>query len=280
MFLTLNDGPTAAYFKDVVATKDTTRNIAEDGSLKGKFSGVDGTYKCAGGDCTIGISANNDKGITIGGDGTLTFEPTLAEGAELSSIFVEGTPKDDDEYLWFGYWMSGSDHDIYTDAGAGGEIGYGNNLDDLETGRTGVTAKYSGAAGGYYTHGDNAGEFAAKASLTADFGAAGKIADDNANMIGGTISDFEATSGDGDLDAWKLTLKATGFNDAGVIAGGITSSPDAEAGEWRADLHGQTAGGNASDDAPVMVPAAVTGQFTGNFGAGSHVAGAFAAEKE
>ena len=268
---------TAAYFKDVVATKDTTRNIAADGSLKGKFSGVDGTYKCGSGtDCTIRISGVDDKGITI--TGTLTFEPTLAEGAELSSIFVEGTPKDDDDYLWFGYWMSGSDHDIYTDAG---EMGY---QPSTYANTSNVTATYKGASGGYYTHDTNAGEFAAKASLTAVFGTGGANTEAAAgsahNGITGTISDFVATSGGADISSWKLTLgKASTMNGetrtqfASTTVSGVTTSPDAAAGKWSASFHAL----DTADDAD-GTPDAVTGQFTGNFGAGSHVAGAFAAE--
>jgi len=270
--LTITSGPLAAYFKDFGVDKTTQKTVPMAGS-KGKFAGVDGTYECSSATaCTITINTNNDKAVTITGD--LTFTPTLDDGAELSSIFVEGKETPDADYLIFGYWMSGSDQDIYINAGTKGRahIKVG-NLNALTT-----TAKYSGAAGGYYTHGDNAGEFAAKASLTAVFGNGGagdkQAAGADHNGITGTISGFQATSGGADLGAWELTLKKATIGTNPSLVNGITTSPDAADGQWSArffDLTDVTA--RTSD-----TPDAVAGQFTGNFGKGSHVAGGFAAE--
>jgi len=272
--LTITSGPLAAYFKDFGVDETTRKTVPMAGS-KGKFAGVDGTYECSG-NAACTINANDDKAVTI--TGVLTFTPTLDDGAELSSIFVEGKEAPDADYLIFGYWMSGSDQDIYINAGTKGGVHITEeNLNNLAT-----TAKYSGAAGGYYTHGDNAGEFAAKASLTAVFGNGGagdkQAAGADLSGITGTISGFQATSGGADLGAWELTLKKATIpnilSSANGTVKGDTTSPDAADGQWSARFFDLTDVTARTPD----TPDAVAGQFTGNFGKGSHVAGGFAAE--
>ena len=274
----------AAYFKDVVDKEDTTITIEAGKERKAKFAGIDGTYKCGGGSCTIAIEG---KDVKLTG-GALTFEPTLADGQDLTDLFVAGTPTPDADYLLFNYWMSGSDQEIYTNARTRGR-GYisGDGENTLNAIVNNTTATYRGAAGGYYTHGTNAGEFAAKAELKAVFGNGGTgdkaAAGADRQGISGTISDFKAITGGATLSAWKLTLKKAVVPAVG--GGGImtaaTTSPDASNGQWSARFFDLTDVQNAAaSDTVHDYPDAVAGQFTGNFGAGSHAAGAFAAETD
>ena len=254
----------------------STITLAAAGSVMGSYYGIAGTFACpAGGDnCVI---TRDDKG-KITTSFNITFTPTASGDARDNAIVMNAV--DDNEYLHFGYWMDGGE--IYTFVG---EKGYSGTVADYSTSNT--TATYKGAAGGYYTHGTAAGEFTAKAELKAVFGTGGTTATDAAvgsahNGISGTISDFAATTGGATLDAWKLTLGKADLPSSGSFAGpvkGDTTSPDAASGKWSANFHEYTTQPTPADDVPA-IPDAVTGQFTGNFGAGSHVAGAFAAEKE
>ena len=245
--------------------------IINEGSANaqpGKFLGVDGKYECMADTCTI----DKGTGTTAVTTGTIYFTPTTDTDNPLNGIFVEGTAEADDEYIWFGYWMS--EGDIHTWVG---QEGYDQGLDADLTDNN-VTVTYKGSAGGFYTTGTAAGEFAAKADLTAYFGD-GVLSEDDAvatanhNTISGTISDFASTTGGANLSAWKLTLDKTTIS-TNVVADGTTSSTSGPEGQWDATFHEFGAsGGDVSTDAPD----AVTGQFTGSFSATDHVAGSFAA---
>ena len=244
----------------------STIKLAEDGSVMGSYYGIAGTFACAGGDdCEI---TRDDKG-KITTSVNITFTPTASDDARDHAIVMNAV--DDDEYLHFGYWMDGGE--IYTFVGS--NDGYVPSTYDTTS--TPATATYKGAAGGYYTHGTAAGEFTAKAELTANFGDLASVATAARNGISGTISDFAATTGGATLDAWKLTLGKADLP-SGALAGSVngdTTSPDAASGKWSAVFH--ELAGTTDDGATPDLPDAVIGQFTGNFGAGSHVAGAFAA---
>ena len=250
--------------------QQSTITLAANGSVMGSYYGIAGTFACGSTACVI---TRDDKG-KIGTNNDITFTPTASGAARNNAIVMNAV--DDDEYLHFGYWMDGGE--IYTFVG---EKNYGGLVADYSSFNT--TATYKGAAGGYYTHSTAAGEFTAKAELKAVFGAGGTGTDAAVgsahNGISGTISDFAATTGGATLDAWKLTLGKADFPSvfsATATLSGDTTSPDAASGKWSAVFHESTS--TEDDSATPNLPDAVTGQFTGNFGAGSHVAGAFAAE--
>jgi len=247
-------------------TTSTTKTIAANGNVAGSFYGVPGKFECGGTACVVTRDGEGDISL----DNDITFNPD----GDAGDIIVKGVGKDED-YLHFGYWFDGDR--LYTFSG---ESGYMRTAGDitpaLETADI-TAATYRGAAAGAYVQGSSAGEFDADADLTANF-AGDNISDDDAYTISGKISDFNAATGNGNLDAWELTLGKIDFGNAAnsevvqsASATGVTTSPDAANGEWRMTLYGSTA---------TAVPSAVTGQFNGNFGAGNHAAGAFGATSD
>ena len=245
----------------------TTSQTVPAAGLTGSYYGVAGKFTCGTAGC--GVTRDDDGNIQVT-EQSLIFTPEL-DGREQSDVPVIGARKDT-AYLHFGYWYNGERLDTFAGAGGADYILTG----DVSSLAAGTTATYSGAAGGAYVHGNAAGNFAADADLTANFTAGVTVAADDAYSISGKISDFRSTSGGGDLKDWELTLGKIAFDNGSTARTwddltGTTTSKDAANGKWNVRLYGSSATG---------APTAATGEFNGNFGAGSHAAGAFGATSD
>ena len=163
----------------------------------GTYKGVRGNYICT-------ANANNDTCtyskdtatgyITLGGSATWTFDP----GNDNTRITI------DPEYLSYGRWMT-RDKDGNYRVGAFYQIGgMDGGTPSITIGHQVGTATYVGEAHGIYaikggalTTNTGAGEFKARATLTANFGAS--------DTIHGKINSFDVPNS----SDWEVRLKQT-----------------------------------------------------------------------
>ena len=244
----------------------------EEGSFRGSFDGVPGTFQCSVMDgCTVRI-----RGEATSEAAKLISEEkwTFIADDHLAQVL---TARKDGDYLTLGWWLEIPDavegehefapffagRDPFTQANIQAVAG---------------SAKYSGPAAGKYAYrhrGENEaykGVFTAQADLTANFDSApttgpNPVAGD---MIQGTISEFE--SGDGhNLGDWNVVLTAAAI--ATPIVRGVDSTASHnesrangrrfDKGSWGGEFFGN---GGEDDNNVWDTPTSVAGAFDAYWG--------------
>ena len=244
--------------------------------ISGSYSGVAGSYSCTPGanTCAVQVAA---KGFTLGGltdpdDATTftagnaawTFKPTNPE-ARIMSV-------PDDLYASYGWWIHKSENGMTYTASTFHDL-KGTATATVDLPEAGTATYMGGAVGKYALHSstggtNDSGDFTAKATLEADFGAS------NANTITGTIDDFKGA--DGMSRDWSVELKEADAADGGVITAAKTvwtigGDAASDSGEWLGNFREQ------GDDG---VPGVVTGTFHSTYGNAGNMVGAFGANEE
>ena len=248
----------------------TTHNEAnKNQEVDGTYQGARGKYKCAAA-CTV---TSLDEGYDLGTD--WTFTPNA--GAMLD--------KEDDTYLYFGWWVRKNDKDAPTHAGATYGVSTGNlmSFTGVDAPALITKATYTGKAAGKFAISDafrpaddDSGHFTADAKLEADF-----KADDS--TLSGTINNFRLNDGTTDAgwsvelqkavwDTDKFETDATEATNKGHTVWSIGSAKGAAAGSWEAQLYNEKAG------AANNTPQAVVGKFHSMINQSHEMVGAFGAE--
>ena len=258
---------------------DTT-DVETESSFDGMFNDVPGTFKCTG-----ACMASSDKdGYLSGLAGTWTFTP---DAEDLEALMVAGVVPDPD-YLDFGYWVvatTDADGDVTY---AVGTFGHGNAVYG-STSQLEGTAEYAGDAAGVYmtkTFDPNtgsaipgeAGQFTAKAALTAYF-MGGAVTSNDRFKVSGTITDFVNNDGGtlkySDGEKWKVDLmKGDSELNNGSFAGMTSGGTGTDPGEYAGNFYGST----TPVGAVTPMPSAAAGTFNAHFSNG-HAAGGFGARK-
>ena len=251
--------------------------------ISGTLQGAPGTFRCAGtsetggsGDsCTVDISGPNDYVFTNDAGVEWQFIPTSA----TSKVIIQ-----DAEYMWFGWWMreplettpTNDEVMLFSYAANYG----GTNPVPNVTGAT-SSATYEGAAIGYYGIYDieaaeddrsRSGRFQAKATLTADFDAAGE------GTLSGSITEFVTELGT--EPTWSVTLKSQTISsgevaaEANTVSWSISGLPR-DGGQWEAAFYS-----NFESPAPTAQPTGVAGAFSAQYGDHRRMIGAFGAERD
>ena len=225
--------PTPGAGVQIVLDDDETSYTGAEGtendeSVTGTLNGISGTFTCTANTCNVTFPTDTVPGradntvATISGDGW-TFE---------SDENIESQAKQDDDYLYFGYWLQDEgDNDFAFNTFFGGAMPFA--LDDALISSTGAQsgaaftaveskAVYTGSAAGKYVEktlevvgGEAvpvaiAGDyFTADARLTAYFGQTPNVALNMQNTIRGMISNFKNSNGD-DVN-FTITLNAIDF---------------------------------------------------------------------
>ena len=257
------------YDEDDQDTTDVMEN-----KYPGTFYGVPGSYFCGNADCRAEVSGTGV--LTL--EGNWTFVP---DGTDTAMISVPGGTQDDD-YLWFGYWVETVDPDegaeTYTvQTFTGGSMLYEFPSDaQMVKGR----ATYTGAAGGVYMRRESldtatTGTFTAKATVNAVFGG-GDIGIDDQFKVSGMVEDFVDDVGRN--LGWTAMLSEATIerSEAGEFTGVTMGDSAADAGAWSGQFYGPADDG-ADTPVPVL-PTGVAGEFNANFNNG-HAAGGFGATR-
>ena len=243
--------------------------------LRGTFDGTPGEYSCTG-TCS---STNDGKGGPSSLGGTWHFKPDT--GAMLS--------QPDDEYLYYGWWVSKDSDGEPTAASAfvgvveptAGDLDNGGDL----TAITG-SASYSGHAAGKFAMSNpldgtgNGGHFTADANLEATFGTGATAG------VTGTIDNFRLNDGSTD-PGWSVSLARGGLGAAGAISApaadptvwSINGNKAPASGTWSGTMYDEMPG-NAPDGDGSNIPTTVTGTFYSEFSTIGRMVGAFGADKE
>ncbi len=244
--------------------------------VRGTYDGAPGEYSCTGA-CS---STNDGKGSPSGLGGTWTFKPDT--GAMVS--------QPDDEYLYYGWWVSKNSDGEPTAASAfvgvvepnAGDLNNGGDL----TAITG-SASYSGHAAGKFAMSNpldgtgNGGHFTADANLEATFSGTNP-------GVTGTIDNFRLNDGSED-PGWSVSLARGGLSNSG----GSITAPASDPTVWSIDGNKAPASGTWSgtmyDEMPAddpdandgsNIPTTVTGTFYSEFSTIGRMVGAFGADKE
>ena len=254
--------------------------------VSGSLGRASGTFTCASTaetNCHVTNQNNHYRFV-----GPWAFTPSSA-GATVRV--------DDAEFMYFGWWARQSNTDgswsfrtFHGPAGTGTNRSTAGELSQL----TG-TATYQGPAVGHYSfyqpeagqlrgHSEY-GEFTARATLTANFTAAGTALDGD-ETVSGIIDQF-----DGHPD-WTLTLKQTAIDSNGVVARGTNTVSWSIAGEafaapdsgtWEAAFYSnlpasqRTSTGTPDEDA---TPTGMAGTFEATYHQSGAIIGAFGAHKQ
>ena len=265
---------------------------------------IPGTFTC-GTNCDPVTSMTNlvtrDMDLSSELDDGWTFESDNNE--------EEGATQDDN-YMYFGYWLQSpadpnTTEDYQFAAISDGSKSFVVDGDLIGNDEEVLKATYEGGAAGRYTtrklRFENQaedpqslgyhGRFTAKAKLTAIFGAHDDIEMDDQNKIQGTIRDFMDADDDTDLD-FEVTLTPLAITTGGITSGGAgtatavfggtaTSSAgkDDGTGQWSANFFGPAADTEAMEDVKNKLPGGVAGLFDAK-SLRTNVVGAFAAEKQ
>ena len=262
----------------------------------GMFHGISGEYTCAPINTGLCQAFTDDDGMLAGLVGNWTFEPEEVETGDPAHMVADAIP--DADYMRFGYWLQTTRPDPEEDtddpkttymiqAFVGGAEEFVMNT-DIEG-----TAEYKGRAAGVYVRkvvksgGDiasaTAGEFHAKASLTAYFGG-DEVAVSNQYRLKGTVDAFQDSTTGMALAGWAVNLEGADPGSASLFGQSGSSTPEGSnaamtrtvgdtagsTGTWTAQFFGLN-----TDDAQ---PSGVAGEFNAHWTNG-HAVGAFGAEK-
>ena len=287
---------------DDAETYNGDDGTADDESVTGTLNGIAGTFTCTTGECTVafatatpGTSIADNTVATLTGDGW-TFE---------SDGNVETQATQDDDYMYFGYWLQDEgDNDFAFNTFFGGNAAFALAADLIDNTAAAFTmteskAVFTGSAAGKYVEktlevvgGEAtpvaiAGDyFTADATLTAYFGQSPDVPSNMHNSIRGTISNFENSQGD-DVN-FRINLNAIAIDTGdgtftgGTVAGVHGSGSDitqtiagADGGEWEGQFFGPA---GETDDVATTLPTGVAGDFQAHFN-DAHVVGAFGATR-
>ncbi|MCY4240487.1 MAG: hypothetical protein OXD36_01950, partial [Rhodobacter sp.] len=212
--------------------------------ISGTYAGVSGTFRCApgGGDCT---SKDGEPE-----DGTWHFKPNNKDDR------VTGNK------IEWGWWLIPGGDDAVEAVGLYYPIPgtLPTSLSELGEGK----ATYEGDATGQYAVTGDSGKFTAKATLTAEFGAAPKLS--------GNIHTFKGAD-DKARTGWNVELKENTGNAGGTFAAAngttVWQGNDVTSG-WAAQMY---------DGGEDEVPTLITGAFRAE-SQGGRMAGVFGAEHE
>ncbi len=243
----------------------------------GTFRGVAGTFTCETAGCTI---TRDDDGDITAVSSEWSFEST----DPVDSLAVQAT-----DYLFFGAWLETTDEDAANvfKVFAGGDVTWAG------TASTAVgSATYEGAAAGMYATKENeikpdgtvgpvdgsvmAGEFVAKARLTANFGGPGLAANDHF-MITGAIYDFMDGTEMLDFMVNLSTAAGTGVRTAfgaPEASASFGTNPSTSA-SWSYGFFGAA---DPDGDGSNLLPTGIAGVFDAHF-ANGHLAGGFGATR-
>ena len=259
----------------------TKANAKEDAVyIRGSFDGANGEYRCTGA-CS---STNDGKGAPSVLGGVWHFKPDA--GAMVH--------RPDNEYLYYGWWVSKDDKGNPTAASAFAGVVEPtadalDNAGDLTRADLTGTASYVGHAAGKWAMSNaldgtgDAGHFTADAELDATFTGTNP-------GVTGTIDNFRLNDGDEDPD-WSVSLARGGLG----ASGGTITAPTADAtvwsingnkapasGTWSGTMYDEAitdpAGGPGDDGS--NIPTTVTGTFYSEFSTIGRMVGAFGANKD
>ena len=281
----------------------------DDETVTGTVNGIPGTFTCTTGTCSVTF-ADEAPGRAENTVATITGAGWTFESDEN----VESQATQDNDYLYFGYWLQTADDNKFAfNTFFGGNQPFA-LTSDLTTNTTFTaadsTATFSGNAGGKYVEKTLAikdgaldvtrlhvGHFTADANLTAYFGTSTGIAANKHNTISGTINNF--MDGDKELN-FSVTLNSINFGTDGdniSHAGGTFGSTDADvaankavsaihgttqnmSGGWNGGFFGLSSAETSSttDTDANVLPTGVAGEFNAHFSDG-HVVGSFGATR-
>ncbi|MCY3803040.1 MAG: hypothetical protein OXG06_01360 [Gammaproteobacteria bacterium] len=264
-----------------ITEPDNVASYAAEAELMGTFRGVAGTFTCETAGCTI---TRDDDGDITSVSSEWSFEST----DPVDSLAVQAT-----DYLFFGAWLVTTPDD---DANMF-KVFAGGDIPRTDVASLVGSAVYEGAAAGMYATKENeikpdgtvgpvagsvmAGEFVAKARLTANFGGTG-LAEDDHYKITGAIYDF--MDGNQMLDFMVNLSTALGDGSSTRTAFGTPSAsasfgtnPSTSA-SWSYGFFGSTTDADGAAITPTPLPSGIAGVFDAHF-ANGHVAGGFGATR-
>ena len=241
--------------------------------LRGTYGGAPGEYRCTG-TCS---SISNGSGSPSVLGGTWHFKPDA--GAMVS--------RPDDQYLYFGWWVSKGSDGMPTAASAfAGRFGAeatddGLDVVDLTDDTLTGSATYVGNAAGKFAITNvlegtgNGGHFTADAMLEAKFNG------ETNPGVTGTIDNFMLN--DTESVDWSVKLNNGGLAATGITAPtenptvwSINGNPAMASGTWSGTMYDEMPG-NAPDGDGSNIPTTVTGTFYSEFSSIGRMVGAFGA---
>ena len=244
--------------------------------VRGTYDGAPGEYSCPTG-CS---STNDGAGSPSALGGTWTFTPDT--GAMVS--------QPDDEYLYYGWWVSKDNEDMPTAASAFAGV-VEPNAGDLDTGGdlTAITgsATYAGNAAGKFAINNrldgtgNGGHFTAEAELKATFGTGATAG------VTGMIDNFRLNDGSED-PGWSVELARGALGSSGGTITAPTADPTIwsingnaapASGTWSGTMYDELPG-NAPDGDGSNIPTTATGTFYSEFSTIGRMVGGFGVDKQ
>ena len=284
------EGMTASDVAPTGTDFSTTGNTDGAATTGGMYMGILGAVVCLGG--SDGCKVTDGK---LGAG--WYFSPAAPE-----ELYVEGTGGDymvATMYARYGYWLVDGDGDgvvdptggiaTYAAAGAGTNTNTANLNLGTAAGSTDTSAEYTGDAVGISVHevtdtNDRrqsiaSGEFTARVTLTAKFGAT--------PTLGGTVNNFRGVNNPAVVDPrWSVSLNESSLTAAaalGTDTGDGTTSGDsgAAAGVWTAQGYGPAPVDHDDDPntaAQNQRPTGFFGTFSASFTDGA-VAGGYATRR-
>ena len=237
-------------------------DVADGRQWMGRYRGFDGTIFCAGPDCRVSVTREDEDPRLVG-----SWYFTPADSMESYVPDPDGPGYVIDTlYTRFGYWLSWEGYGGATEFFVNTYAMTSGNTSDIELGADDALAggaTYEGTAVGMSVHKTldedgritsiESGAFEAEVSLHASFG--------DVPTLGGTISDFEGNAVD---ETWTVELEETQFADHLRTVGYALASDD-PVGTWTATAYGVRG----------QRPTGIFGHFNANFSDGN-AAGAYA----
>jgi hypothetical protein len=296
----IGSGRIITYREDPDDDPDT---MDSERTFDGMFHGISGEYTCAPIGTGLCQAFTDDDGMLAGLVGTWTFEPEEVETGDPAHMVADAIP--DADHMRFGYWLQTTRPDPEEDtddpkttymiqAFVGGADEF------LMSSAIVGTAEYKGRAAGVYVRkevkrgGDiasaTAGEFHAKASLTAYFGG-DSVAVSNQYRLKGTVDEFQDSTTGMALAGWAVNLEGADPGSASLFGETGSSTPEGNnaavtrtvgdtagsMGTWTAQFYGPDED-TTTTPATDLQPSGVAGEFNAHWTNG-HAVGAFGAEK-
>lgn len=248
-------------------------------SFRGTYDGAPGLYSCTttGAPCTSAF--NNDTGMVTALAGAWSF--THDVGAMVS--------QPDDNYLFFGWWLSRDNDDMPTAASAFvGEVGTVSDgwSGDFASSAASLpgSAKYAGKAAGKFAINNpldgmnGGGHFTADAMLEAKFGTG------TTDGITGMINNFRLNDESMMDPGWSVSLGRGTFGDDGAITApaatvdatvwSINDDAAEASGTWSGHMYDEDADDGSN------IPTTVIGTFYSEFSGFGRMVGAFGADHQ